>query len=63
MKLFLLTLAKKLLGYWAAKLLSPKAVTEVLLTIAKSHAKNTKTDSDDRLVAVIEKHLAEPETL
>lgn len=63
MKLFLLAFAKKLLGYWAAQLLSPKAVTEVLLTIAKSHAKNTKTESDDRLVAVIEKHLDSPESV
>ncbi len=57
MKMFLLSLAKNLLGYWAAKLLSPQAVTEVLLTVAKSHAKNTKTDTDDRLVDVIEKHI------
>lgn len=59
MKLFLLSLAKNLLGYWAAKLLSPKAVTEVLITIAESHAKNTNTDSDDRLVGVVKKHLGE----
>ncbi|MCA2455820.1 MULTISPECIES: hypothetical protein [Vibrio] len=57
MKMFLLSLAKNLLGYWAAKLLSPEAVTEVLLTVAKSHAKNTKTETDDRLVDVIEKHI------
>ncbi|EPA0528632.1 hypothetical protein ACQZND_000034 [Vibrio alginolyticus] len=57
MKMFLLSLAKNLLGYWAAKLLSPEAVTEVLLTVAKSHAKNTKTVTDDRLVDVIEKHI------
>lgn len=57
MKMFLLSLAKNLLGYWAAKLLSPEAVTEVLLTVAKSHAKNTKTDTDDRLVDVIEQHI------
>ncbi|HCE2429439.1 TPA: hypothetical protein NGU10_001488 [Vibrio parahaemolyticus] len=57
MKIFLLSLAKSLIGYWAAKLLSPEAVTEVLLTVAKSHAKNTKTDTDDRLVDVIEKHI------
>ncbi len=57
MKIFLLNIAKNLIGYWAAKLLSPEAVTEVLLTVAKSHAENTKTDTDDRLVAVVEKHI------
>lgn len=61
MKVFLLTMAKKLLGYWAAKLLSPKAVAEVLITIAGSHAKNTKTTTDDKLVAVVKKHLGEGE--
>ncbi len=57
MKIFFLNVAKNLIGFWAAKLLSPAAVTEVLLTVAKSHAENTKTETDDRLVAVVEKHL------
>ncbi|MBT0014920.1 hypothetical protein [Vibrio alginolyticus] len=57
MKVFLFTLLKQLLGYWAAKLLSPESVTELLITIADSHAKNTKTDSDDRLLTVVKKHL------
>lgn len=57
MKLFLFTLLKNLLGYWATKLLSPEAVTEVLIAVADGHAKNTKTETDDQLVAIVKKHL------
>ncbi|EHH2499182.1 hypothetical protein J7X13_000333 [Vibrio parahaemolyticus] len=57
MKVFLFTFIKSLLGYWAAKLLSPESVTELLITFADSHAKNTKTETDDRLVNVVKKHL------
>ena len=53
MKVFLFTFFKSLLGYWAAKLLSPESVTELLITIADAHAKNTKTDTDDRLIKLL----------
>ncbi|EJG0025913.1 hypothetical protein DJ322_RS07050 [Vibrio alginolyticus] len=57
MKVFLFTFFKSLIGYWAAKLLSPESVTELLITIADAHAKNTKTDTDDRLIDIVKKHL------
>lgn len=57
MKVFLFTLLKNLLCYWAARLARPEAITELLLDVAKAHAKNTATDTDDKLVATVEKHL------
>ncbi|MGY5383258.1 MULTISPECIES: hypothetical protein [unclassified Vibrio] len=57
MKVFLFKVGKNLLAYWAARLLTPEAVTDVLLTVAKAHAKNTKTTTDDKLVEVVERYL------
>lgn len=62
MKIFLFTLLKDLLCYWAARLANPEAITEALISLGEAHAKNTDTDTDDKLVAVIKKHLGKEPT-
>lgn len=57
MKSFLFITIKKLLFYWASRLLKAESVTDILITVAESHAKNTKTKTDDKLVEVIKTHL------
>lgn len=57
--LFALAFAKRLLAYWAAKLLSPEAVTEVLIVIFESHVKRSDTKSDDKLLNTVKKYLGE----
>lgn len=59
MSTFLFAFAKRLLAYWAAKLISPKAVTELLITVADAHVKRTDTDTDDKLLSTVKKYLGE----
>ena len=56
-KVFLLAFGKKLIGYLAARLLSPEAVIELGIKLYKEHAKGTPDKTDDEVAAWLEKHL------
>ncbi|EMW7171677.1 hypothetical protein K6U20_11815 [Vibrio fluvialis] len=57
MKLFLFTVVKNLALYWAAKLLKPESITELIISLGKVHAERTDTKTDDRLVEWLEKNI------
>ncbi|AGG58048.1 hypothetical protein VPAG_00012 [Vibrio phage douglas 12A4] len=54
---FLLSFGKRLIGYLAAKLLSPEAIVEIGIKLFKEHAEGTESKSDDEVAAWLEKHL------
>ncbi|MCL1038357.1 hypothetical protein L2750_14580 [Shewanella submarina] len=58
-KSFLFSFFKRWIGWLAGKLLSPKAVTELLLDIARAHVKRGDTTSTGALVDWLEKYLSD----
>lgn len=52
--------ASKLMIYWASRVLTPEAVTEMLLLLAKKAAKWSTNKIDDEFVADLDKRLTAP---
>ncbi|MCE7567548.1 hypothetical protein LZS85_15600 [Aliivibrio fischeri] len=54
---FLITALKNLIGYWAANLIKPAVLTDLIILLAKAHSKRTDTPTDDKVVAWMEENL------